>query len=103
MFDVQRFISNVKKKDFFLIKTFVDSRNMIIFADHFRGLYQRDGLHFKFIKILKKSRRSSAVEHVICNLGVGGPNPSAGSNLSVMTDWGSRIVAIATDCKSVLG
>ena len=24
-------------------------------------------------------RRSSAVEHVICNLGVGGPNPSAGS------------------------
>jgi hypothetical protein len=37
MFDVQRFISNVKKKDFFLIKTFVDSRIMIIFADHFRG------------------------------------------------------------------
>ena len=37
MFDVQRFISNVKKKVFFLIKTFVDSRNMIIFADHFRG------------------------------------------------------------------
>lgn len=37
MFDVQRFMLNVKKKDFFLIKTFVDSRNMIIFADHFRG------------------------------------------------------------------
>ena len=26
-----------------------------------------------------QGRRSSAVEHVICNLGVGGPNPSAGS------------------------
>ena len=37
MFDVQRFMSNVKKKEFFLIKTFVDSRIMIIFADHFKG------------------------------------------------------------------
>ena len=27
----------IKKKDFFLIKTFVDSRIMIIFADHFKG------------------------------------------------------------------
>ncbi len=52
---------------------------MIIFADHFGG-YVRNGLQLNIWFFVKtKSRRSSAVEHVICNLGVGGPNPSAGS------------------------
>ena len=52
MFDVQRFMSNVKKKEFFLIKTFVDSRIMIIFADHFKGLLERWSAKFKFFKMM---------------------------------------------------
>ncbi len=42
--------------------------------------FRKDGMVCKCAAgFFEKGRHSSAVEHVICNLGVGGPNPSAGS------------------------
>ena len=79
-------------------------KNSCTFASLFRKENSRNR---ELFERLSEADVTQLVEQLICNQPVGGSSPFIGSlsreyQTVEILEWGSRIVAIATDCKSVL-